>query len=349
MGLKMTSNKAKKGAGLAKKVAEHAGVSLMTVSRVFQNSPRVSEKTRALVLEAARIYGYHPNNSSRILRQHQIQLAGFVTGAANGFENTWEAKLFMLLQEILRPRNLTLSLLPRGNQSIEKHIRGMLSPAGYRIHFIAASNLSGEARTLLDNIPLPIVLLGSPETQNLHSICFDVKNGIFQAFRYLQSLGHQRIALIAGGEEDQRSLLQRQGAEEAIAQLSLDSDPNLLCFAKGRGFEQGAEVCGKALANLSAHPTAFVCGTDELAAGVIHALRAWGKVVPHQVSVIGFDGSDWSEYPFINLTTVVCNPARLIAPLDGVLDSLMDPVFEGKISQQIQPELVIRETAARPD
>ena len=283
-------------------VAEAAGVSIPTVSRVINESAPVNEETRSAVLRSIENLGYHPNPMAR--------------GLSRGHSNT----ILVILPRLTEPSS-TMRL---------DGLIGVLRKTPYELHVVClerpvAERLRTIGEIVLQNRPAGVVAISVPtdgdderrfieagapvvlidsESSVLPSDTTDDVVGGEMAARHLVALGHRRIGFIGDCEEDAigvpSSASRRLGFERAMSAAQLPVRPEYVLSAP-HGAET-AERLAHQLFTLDEPPTAIFAASDIQASGVLSAARNAGLRVPHELSVIGFD--DVTVASMLGLTTI---------------------------------------------
>jgi len=328
-------------------VAELAGVSKKTVSRVINNSPLVNEETRDGIQTVIQTIGYQPDPQARGLAFRRSFLVGMIydnpnpqyvvnmqLGILDGLRGTAyelvvhpcdrdsdrfieDAKQFVELQK-LHGVILTPSI------SEDDRITDMLREIGCAYVRVASIALDMEQRMIVTNDRV----------------------GSRAAARHLAELGHERIAFIAGRGSFRSAHERRSGFEEGLAEFGLKLSPDYI-LQGNYTFESGLEQ-GAALLNLDPPPTAVFAANDEMAAGVVQALRIAGLDVPESLSVVGFDDFEVATRIWPRLTTVH-SPTRDIGRL-AAERLLQSESADAEVSGtgQTTPHLVERESTSSP-
>lgn len=282
-------------------VAEQAGVSYGTVSRVINDNPHVKAATRERVLSVMRELGYVVNRQARSLAGGRSQMIGvLVPDLGTGY-----------IGEIMRGIDAELSRAGYDLVLYTTH-REETKEASY-----VASLTRGTAEGLL------LVLPSSPssylETLRAHDFPFVLIDhqgindqgpavgatnwqGAFNATEYLVQLGHQEIGFITGALDLGCSRDRLAGYEAALRTHHIPYTSDYVCF--GDFFQPSGFSCAHALLTRPDRPTAIFASNDVMAMGVMEAVRVCGLRVPEDVSVIGFDDIPQSALLYPPLTTV---------------------------------------------
>jgi DNA-binding LacI/PurR family transcriptional regulator len=306
-------------------VAALSGVSKSTVSNVLRGAGRVSESTRARVVESMEALGYRPNSLARDLVRRRSSTIGVVLG---DLANTFYADLVKLLElRISEAAYTTIVCNTDGRLELERARVEMLLERA--VSGVVMLQFSGDG-TVLDELAaarVPVVVVSCWE-ERADCVAVDDRAGMAAAVEHLVGLGHTRIAHVTSGLVEESTRAARYAGYEA-AMLAHGLAPSLL--------EDGTADPGC---------TAFAAANDVIAVRLIDALEAAGRRVPDDVSVVGFDGTDLGAHSRIRLTTVAQPRARLIE--DGL--RLLTDRMRGEAGPprhvRLQPELVVRGTTA---
>jgi LacI family transcriptional regulator len=329
-----------------KDVAERAGVSVATVSYVFNNGPRpVSPETRAKVEAAIAELGYYPNELARSLRlQHTSTIGIIIPNIINPVFAEMAHNLEMACSQ-----EGFLVLLCNSERQHEREVRF--------VQMLRAKQVDGVVITphcdplaliqpLLD-ARIPVVVL-EHDLPGVHCLAFDELQGGQLATQHLIDLGHRRIALIPRHATSALSTRRSDGYRQALVTAGVTFDPALVldCAA---GQAAGAEAMRHLLA-LSDPPTAVITHNDVLAMGVYHAIHSAGLTIPGDISVVGYDDITSAAYFYPPLTTV-CTPKAEIGVLAGqtILQLVQRKVAPPPRTITLPVELVVRSSTAPPN
>ena len=340
----------------AREVAELAGVSLSTVSRVFRDSPLVNAETSRRVREAAAEIGYSPSNFARSLRTGVSSTVGFLLRRPTGLLGEFHAKAFGAIQERIAQMQLNplVAAIPAGTRPMEL-ARQMLAREALCGLIVQGDNLGPGAVEELAEFPRPAVVLNYseplPADCHLAAAGFDNGGGIEQAVRHLVALGHERIAFISGNPGNNDARLREEGFRAALGKVGLEHLPEFIRFGDfGRlhgGFQSGAAQM-EFLLSLRPKPTAVLAASDEIAVGAIDTAWRCGLRVPDDVSVVGYDNHSWSPYVRPSLTTIEHDGWRLG---EAAADLLLGLLQEKRLkSRQVLlcSQLVVRQSTGLP-
>jgi LacI family transcriptional regulator len=278
-----------------KDVAALAGVHPATASRALNPETRllVSEDTATRILAAASSLGYRPNPVARSLRTRRSHTVGVLIPDLNnplfppivrGIEDRLAADGYVALignTDSDDERERLVFELMRA-----RHVDGFVfATARLRSALLAEAAAAG----------LPVVLVNRhAEGYGFPSVSVDNERGIAMAISHLVSLGHRRIAHIAGPQDVSTGLSRYRGFIAAMGEHDLPVDPGLVRYARAYSVEEGDRCCRELLAAGSGC-TAVAAANDMLAVGCYAALEEAGLRCPEDISVVGFN-----NMPFID-------------------------------------------------
>jgi LacI family transcriptional regulator len=326
-------------------VARHAGVGVGTVSRVLNDSPRVSEATRQKVLAAIEELDYHPSPIAQRLSLRKTfaigVIAPFVTrpafvGRLRGVEAALtESKYDLVLYnvETTDKRDVCFRELPT-SQRFDGLLIIALPPTEEDVaHFHQAG--------------IPIVLIDAYHPALSRVVIDDVKGG-YMATQHLIELGHTRIAYISDPLESPfrftSSPHRYQGYRQALDEARIPFRPEYHRWAE-HGEEQARDMARRLL-DLTEPPTAIFAASDTQAMGAIQAARDADLRIPEDLSVIGYDDLQAAEY--MGLTTI----RQLLFEsgqrgVELLLETLENSQTE-PMHKVLPTELIVRGTTAPP-
>lgn len=283
-------------------VADHAGVSKKTVSRVLNREKGVTPSTEERVLASVRELGFKPNIAARSLagaRSYNIALA------YDDPSSEYMASVQGGVLEICRQFGYHLLLEPLGDAIWQVGGGGDLIGVRHLDGVILMPPLS-DNEDLVDGIlaaGLPVVLISSGLRRDdvLH-VRIEEAEAARAMTRHLIDLGHKRIAFIVGRQGHDAAMRRRQGFAAEMAAQGL-AVPDAAIVQGDFTFQSGMQAAEKLLAS-DFRPTAIFAGNDHMASGVMATLHRHGLRVPEDMSVAGFDGAQIAEMVWPPLTTV---------------------------------------------
>ena len=285
----------------ASDVAERAGVSPMTVSRVINGEASVRERTKKAVNEAIRELGYSPNKAARSLASaNQIRIGLLYSNPSS----TYLSKMLLGVLEQARQSDTQIVVVEcAAGSDTDAVIHGMVEDGVDGIILAPPLCDSKQAfRTLRAN-SMPTVSIGSPhKSSEISSVCIDDYLASHTITQHLISLGHSRIGFIIGTAEQAASTLRLAGFRAALAEAGLEIFDELIVqgeFSYQSGFQATDQ-----LLNLDSPPTAILASNDDMAAGVIAMAHRHHIDVPDDLTVCGFDDTFFATTIWPNITTI---------------------------------------------
>jgi LacI family transcriptional regulator len=328
-------------------VARLSGVSVATVSRVFNGYTDVRPETRERVFAAARELDYAPSAAARTLVGRRSQLVGVVL--FTGYEHPDIEHPFF--QDVLVGLKHAIGAL-----GYDLLLFATEQPGGYlrraRHHRVDGVVLWGVDRAdpeipkLLDaRLPLVAVDLdvAGPCATWLSS---DSVEGARLAVRHLHGLGHTRIATITGLVETKPGRERFEGFRRELESFGLTTPPEYV--QHGDFYADSGESAMRALLALADPPTAVFAASDEMAVGAVSAAQAAGLRVPEDLSVVGFDDTRLAALAQPPLTTVRQDRVGLGVAAAETLAAIIERPGETPSPSLLPVELVLRASAAAP-
>lgn len=294
---------AKSGKPTINDVARLANVSKKTVSRVINNSPMLSEKTRKHVQNIIEEIGFVPSLQARALALsrnftiaviHDNPNAQFLVNVQQGIlEGIAGGEFGLMVQPV-----------DRNSSTVEHDIRAFLERhKPYGVVLLPPISENEKIAAVCEEFGCKYVRMGSVKLDRAeHTVTSNDREAVREAVKYLIDKGHRRIALIEGPVGFTSPRERRAGFEQALeeAGISLDAD---LVKPGSYTFESGVEA-GQALVDLDNPPTAIFACNDEMAIGAMIAARRSGLLIPEDLSIVGFDDTPLSSHVWPALTTV---------------------------------------------
>jgi LacI family transcriptional regulator len=282
-------------------VANRAGVSIATVSRILNAPDKVNSETRERVLVAIDALGFVPKAEARARALRQTGRIGVIT------------PFFTAPSFVQRLRGIAETLSPKNYELVVYTVDSTNHLQSYLSTLPLTGNLDGliiislpvddpEVKRLIEN-GLPTVLIEYPHPK-LNCVEIDDVHGGHMAATYLLAKGHRRVSFLGDTDLPEYSIhpvsLRLAGFRQILRESGIEIPEKFVCLAP-YSQEQTRQVA-KELLNLPEPPTAIFAATDFQALGVLKAARELNIKVPEQLAVIGFDDLDMAEYA--DLTTI---------------------------------------------
>lgn len=326
-------------------VAARAGVSVATVSRVISGSVPVSAETRQRVEQAMAELGWRPNMAARSLVHGRTGLFGVIVPDVS---NPFFGELALGMSLAAESLGVQLVLL-HTDLSEERDVAAIQLCRQHRLDaVIYTSGTIGPAhRTAFQQLGRPVVLAATFDPQGSWSgILVDSQVGGRMGARHLLSLGHRRIALVGGPDDDPVAAGPRWAGWRSELSAAGCLPPPQWQMAVGWKQQHGYRAAVSLLRDRD-RPSAILCGSDILALGVLAAAADLGISVPHDLSVVGFDNLNLAAMWRPSLTTL----SQPIGMMGQEAVRLAASLAEGNPpppTRWLTPELVVRGSTATP-
>jgi LacI family transcriptional regulator len=326
-------------------VAEHAGVSIATVSRAVNKPTQVRELLRKRIEASIQTLGYIPDAAARSLSSRKTLTIGAIIPTV---DNAMFARGIDALQRYLTSQGYLL-LLATHNYDPEVEFQQVHNMVSRGIDgLILRGDVHTDAlRNLLAAQRIPFINVGVYQPNRpWPCVGADNEQAGWQACRFLISLGHTRIGMVAArSHNNDRASARVDGVRRALNEAGLNLPAHWYTEVPYR--MDDARQAARALLQKADQPTALICGNDVIAYGVLAEAALRGINVPQQLSVMGFDDLEWSRHQRPALTTMHM-PIDEVWTRGGeyIVNTLSDcPVLK---HHEVQASLIVRESTARP-
>lgn len=331
-------------------VAEAAGVSVATVSRVLNGNPRVNAKIRERVLAVIRETKFRPNaNARRLVRGSSGQICFVLSN--RDLTHSFHSRILKGVETYCRQQRhqvvfTVFNYAPDAELPNDDLPRIIWEGGGVEGVVIAGTNYPVLTR-YVERLGIPYVLFGnnlvrnSPSMPSRNAVCFDEEGGARQATEFLIELGHRRVAFFGNIA---RPWYRRRYEGYRAAMVARKLEPLLIGRDEPSGFDLG-RWCVPELIRRHSHTTGILAQDDETACGALDVLRRLRIEIPGEMSLVGYD--DIAEVQYLNppLTTVE-------VPKEKIGWTLAEQLFrriEGKSlpAVHLKTQLLIRGSCAR--
>jgi DNA-binding LacI/PurR family transcriptional regulator len=328
-----------------KDVAQLAGVSSATVSRVLAGKPHVREDVRQRVLQAVKQLGYQPSRVARSLRVRSSQIIGLII---SDIQNPFFTALVRAVEDQAYAHQYAIFLCNSDENSHKEalYIDLMLSERVAGV-ILTPTRETGSPARKLQEAGIPVVVVDRRiRDMDLDTVVLDNVAAAHSLVAHLIAQGHRRIGAVLASAAITTGAERCQGYQLALAESGIPGDPALVRTGLPRevlGYQFTSE-----LLDLPEPPTALFTGNNLLTIGALRAIHERNLSIPKDLSLVAFDDMEWTSLISPKLT-VVAQPTyamgRTAAEL--ILRRIADP---GHPSEQIifKPELQIRESTGQP-
>lgn len=322
-------------------VAQRAGVSPTTVSRVLNNTHYIAEETKTRVLEVVQELNYFKNVHARRLATGKSDLFGLViSDIANpffpevirGFQTAaWDRGFDTLLLNTEYSQERTQSII---RKLVESDVRGVA---------MMTSSIDNTSTQELTSAGIGVVFSNLCSAGRLVSnITVDYSSGISQAIGHVAQLGHRRAAVIGGPEGNRTAATITQSLIAGLTQHGMKPVPVMNSDYR---VDAGASAV-KEILHAPKRPTVIFCGSDLIAMGAMSALEESGVKIPEDISIVGIDNISFAILARPPLTTISVPREELGATAFQALERMSQLKRHRGAEYTLRTELVVRKSTA---
>ncbi len=334
-------------AATIKDVARLARVSTATVSAVVNGTNFVSAPLKARVVEAVAQLGYAPSGVARSLRIQATRLVGVVVA---DITNPFFAELVRLIGGMAQALGYSM-LLCEADHDPAKERAALQLLAAHRVDGVILAP-TGPAEMYfeppLSTFPKPLVMVDRVIPQApFDTVSIDNHRAAFELTRHILSLGHRRVAILAGSRHLANTTDRLAGFRDALAGVGLDPDASRIVYADFRQ-DRARDLCHALLVGPD-RPSALFVSNNQMLIGAMQALADLGLSCPEDVSLAGIDDFPWADVFTPRLTTqrqpigALANHA--VRLLHARMQGRRDPGTERVV---LASELIVRGSCAPP-
>lgn len=324
-------------------IARELGISTATVSRALKDYPDISPKTKKRVIALAKEWNYRPNSLAAGLRNSETRIIGVIIPE---IVNPFFAKIIKGIMEVAYDADYKV-MLCQSDESFEKEVADAEALLSSRVDglLISVSNVTADYTHILEfkEAGSPVVVFDktAPELGEFSSVMIDDYQAAQKATEALIKGGCKKIAHITGPMDAFTFTQRRQGYLETVKKHKLNHNEAWIKACPVLSHEAGKEAA-EALMNLPEPPDAIFAATDLVAIGAIVGIKAAGKRIPEDVSVIGF--SDWEVYEAIDPPlSCVSQPAYEMGTLATQI--LLNEIQLAKKEKPIEAQHIVLDTS----
>ncbi|MCX7838957.1 MAG: LacI family transcriptional regulator [Anaerolineae bacterium] len=327
-------------------VAQRAGVSPATVSRVLNNTAPVRDGVRSRVLAAINELGYTPSAGRSARRVVENAIALLIPDILNPF--------FAEMMRGIQDEATLFGYMPilydsNEDPQREQQLLRMFAAQPLRGIILSGSRLpTADLSSLCQQLAVPIVLINrAVRLPNAACILTDMEGGAWRAARHLLDLHHTRIAFLSGPYKSEQSQARRRGVERALSEAGLTLRAEW-CPASSPNVDGGFQTMSALLAlPPNERPTAVIAYNDMMALGALHAIRAHHLRVPEDISVVGTDDIAIAAHSNPPLTTISQPKYRM----GRMAVQMLQRMIQGRPPPQegytlLETALIVRESTA---
>lgn len=324
-------------------IAEIAGVSTSTISKVFNGRSDVSQQTRERVEALLTEHGYLRRGSGRTR-------SGLIELVFHQFESAWSMEIIRGVEDVASEHGLSVVLTQSGtrHEPGPEWVEGVIQRRPEAV-LLVFSGIPDSARQALRTRDIPFAIIdpaGDP-APDVPSVGSANWAGGLMATRHLIELGHTKIAAITGPEDMLCSHARLDGFRSAMSGAGIEINPDWVRF--GNFYTSGGEQHARDLLAQVDRPTAIFAGSDLQALGVLEACRALQLRVPEDLSLVGYDDIPMAQWVSPRLTTVRQPLREMGAEATRMVLRLRQDSGGPTPRMDLATNLVVRDSTARPN
>jgi len=284
-----------------KRVAERAGVSVATVSRVVNKSGFVAPPLQKVVMEAMEALRYHPSAVARGLRTRETRSIGVLVPQLS---QPFFSSLAYAIERTLFSHGYRAFLCSAEEDAAEEsaYIDMLLGQRVDGLILVPTGQSMANVQRVLEAKVCVILVDRDLPTIKIDRVLSDNFNGAYKLARHLIDLGHRRIGIISAPQHSGSIARRLAGISHAFQEAGIRQEQCLFAEGAQEQFELGFTVAHEFLQS-SRPPTAVIALTDVIAVGALHAAWKAGLALPRDLSVTGFDDIPLARYTMPELTT----------------------------------------------
>jgi LacI family transcriptional regulator len=327
-------------------IAEKVGVSTATVSRVLNDSPRVSDKTKKRILKAMREMNYAPRLTARKLASSKPELIGVIVPS---FTTPYFNEVLKGIKDEISRTDLDMMIYNTGSDNPESGLREFFSRGIADALIVLSIDLPDKINKQLLATEVRTVLVNTTHTDHSYFQVNDYRGGQMAA-EHLVTQGYRSMGIISAAEESQMAIERTGGFVDYLNEKGIEiKDKHFVSgsVSKHAGFseEAGFEAIHK-FKEQGDYPEAIFCLNDTLAVGAMYALSRMGMKVPEDVAVMGYDNIKLSKY--LDLTTIDQKMYSIGVNAIKQMTRLIDEIDASIVQEVSDPVLVKRGSTEKP-
>lgn len=332
---------------LLKDVADRAGVSTATVSRVLNSPKKVSEHTRQKVRDAIKALGYQPNRVARRLSGRH-EAARMISLIIPDIQNPFYSLVARGVEDVANNHHCVL-ILGNADGKPEKEERYLNLMRAESVDGIIAPPISEKEESLIVRLVkdgVPIVSIDGPMTSvEIDHVLVDNVKGAYEAVEQLIQLNHQRIGFI-GGPLHYLGFKERfLGYKKALADHHIYLNETLIKMGESR--PDNAHQLTRELLDLPDRPTALFTADNLITTGALEAIYAYRLRIPADISIVGFDDIPVARAFHPPLSVVRQSAYNLGYTAARLLFQRLQDPGKAPVKVVLEPELILRDSCAR--
>ncbi|MBM7551493.1 LacI family DNA-binding transcriptional regulator [Thalassobacillus pellis] len=329
-----------------KDVAKQANVSIATVSRILNNQPGYTEKTRMKVQQVIEELGYKPNAVARSMISRNTQTIGVLFPDVSSMLSS---EILRGIEDVAHQNNSSVIVCHTAEDGIRTHkyLKLLHEKRVDGLIFVSES-LCEEYYETIKSMDIPLVLVSTMSYKHqVPYVKVDDCNAAYTAVNHLIENGHTRIGMISGNQHDLIAGRPRvEGFKEAMQHNGLQAGEDDVVYQDGFSFIDGKGGVVRLLEQ-SRNLTAIFAASDDIAIGAMSVLHKMGRKVPEDISIIGYDNLPTAEMMIPPLTTIAQPFSEMGANASEMIFHMLKDKVKSTQSRIMRHELVVRESVKK--
>ena len=328
-------------------VANMAGVAISTVSRVINDSPNVSQRTKDKVNEAIKALNFRPQVSARKLASQEPQMLAI---ALPSFTTPYYTEILKGVKDEIQEMDLDIVIYNTGSKNPTEGVENFFNRGTADAVIIISIDITENVHHLLQSSEIPIILIGTSHSEYNY---FELNNrmGGFLAGEHLIKQGYERLGMIKPIVTTKPSKEREIGFIEALREFKMPVDLKLFVsgqsekhagFTEEAGFEAIYEYD-----RIGDFPDAIFCANDTQAIGAYHALDKLGMRIPEDIGLMGYDNIKFTKY--LDLTTIDQKMYTVGVTAIKRLAEVIKTGTTDRIQKVIDPIIMARNSTRNPN
>lgn len=327
-------------------VANRAGVAISTVSRVINNSPNVSQKTKDKVNDAISTLNFRPQVSARKLASREPQMLAI---AVPSFTTPYYTEVLKGVKDEIKEMDLDIVIYNTGSKNPTEGAENFFDRGTADAVITISIEITDTVHHLLQSSEIPIILIGSSHPEYNY---FELNNrkGGFLAGEHLIKQGYQRLGMIKPVAKTKSSTEREIGFREALKEFKMPIMEKFFVTGQSEKHAGYTEEAGfEAIYEydkLGEFPDAIFCSNDTQAIGAYHALSKLGMRIPEDIGIMGYDNIKFTKY--LDLTTIDQKMYSVGVKGTKRLAEIIKRDPTDKVQEIIDPVLISRNSTRNP-
>lgn len=341
-----------------KEIAQMCNVSASTVSNILNGKTNVGEETKRRVLEVVAQTGYQPNYFAQSMRKRSNRMISIIVEDLDEFSTAPIVEAAMAHLDDMGYRTILMNMRLYDKWKAtwyddDEKVKEVLKPAIQELQSIRVDGLiyiAGHCRYMdyfPENFKIPTVLAyGLSREARFPAVVIDDEKGGYDIGKYLLSMGHRKIGVIAGADDNLHTKARLAGFKRALTEANIDYDEDLVRYGEWNreaGYREVPYLFEKEI-------TAIFCMNDSMAGGVYDFVYERGMEVGKDISIVGYDNKDLSDYLRPRLTTNELPLKRIGQKASEILVNILESEGENDCKEDVIKlpcEMVYRESVLK--